>query len=230
MKAIGYARVSTGDQGLSLEGQAERIRQYCQLRGFDLADVIEDAAVSGGVPFRARPGGGELARRIDKGEADAVVIVKLDRGFRSAVDCLQQVERWNRAGVELHILDMGGEAINTGAAVGKLFLTMAAAFAEFERGQIRERTTAALAVKRSRGQKTGGGIPFGYRLDGDRLVRDRREYRLIQRMAKLQKHGRSLQAIADTLNKGGIPTKKGGVWSRIQVSRAIANAERYARA
>ena len=51
MKAIGYVRVSTEEQareGVSLENQKDRIRNYCQYKGFSLAQIIEDAGISGG--------------------------------------------------------------------------------------------------------------------------------------------------------------------------------------
>lgn len=68
----------------------------------------------------------------------------LDRLFRDAADALVQTRAWDRAGVALHVVDMGGTSLNTASAVGRMFLTMTAAFAELERSLVSERTSAAM--------------------------------------------------------------------------------------
>ena len=74
-------------------------------------------------------------------------MLKLDRMFRNAGDCLATVEAWDRAGVALHVVDLGGNAIDTTSAAGRFMLVVLAGAAEMERNLIRERTKAALAVK-----------------------------------------------------------------------------------
>ena len=94
-EAIGYVRVSTVEQvasGLGLADQRGRIEAYCHLRAIGLGQVVEDRAVSGGTPLANRSGGGELLRALRRQEASHVVMVKLDRGFRNAPDCLATVE------------------------------------------------------------------------------------------------------------------------------------------
>ena len=116
MKAICYVRCSTqeqADSGLGLEAQAERIRAYCTMRNLDLLDIITDAGVSGGKPLASRVGGQQLLNMIRERKADAVVMLKLDRMFRNAGDCLTTVETWERAGVALHVVDLGGNATPT---------------------------------------------------------------------------------------------------------------------
>ena len=93
-RAIGYIRCSTHEQvdsGLGLDVQAERIRAYATLKGLDI-DIITDAGVSGGKPLAKREGGQRLLAAIRERKADAVVFLKLDRGFRNAGDCLATVE------------------------------------------------------------------------------------------------------------------------------------------
>ena len=105
MKAIGYIRCSTqeqADSGLGLEAQAQRIRAYAALKGLDL-DIITDAGESGGKPLSTREGGQRLLDAIRKRKADAIVLLKLDRGFRNATDCLSTVEKWDKAGVAARI-------------------------------------------------------------------------------------------------------------------------------
>ena len=66
--------------------------------------------------------------------------MKIDRLFRVTSDMLNTVDDLNDAGIDLHIVDMGGQAIDTTTAIGRLFLTIVGAMAEMERGLISERT------------------------------------------------------------------------------------------
>ena len=121
MRAIGYIRCSTheqADSGLGLDAQAERIRAYAALKGLDI-DIITDAGESGGKPLASRAGGQRLLAAVREGKAKAIVLLKLDRGFRNAVDCLATVEQWERKGIALHIVDLGGNAIDTTTAAGR---------------------------------------------------------------------------------------------------------------
>jgi Resolvase, N terminal domain len=63
-------------------------------------------------------------------------------------------------GVVLHLLDLGGDI--SGNGLSKLFLTIAAAFAEAERDRIRERIGQVKADQKARGRNLGGKVPFGY--------------------------------------------------------------------
>ncbi len=121
MKAIGYIRCSTheqADSGLGLDAQAQRIRAYCTLKDLQLIDIIQDAGVSGGKPLASREGGQRLLDLIRRKRAGAVVMLKLDRMFRNAGDCLTTVERWEKSGVSLHVADLGGNAIDTTSGSG----------------------------------------------------------------------------------------------------------------
>ena len=174
MKAIGYTRCSTNEQadsGLGLDAQSERIKAYCTMRGIELADIITDAGVSGGKPLATRDGGQRLLSDLKDKRAEAVVMLKLDRMFRNAGDCLTTVERWEKTGIALHVVDLGGNAIDTTSAAGRLVVLAGAA--EMERNLTRERTRSAMAVKRSNGQRIGT-VPYGFdlALDGATLARN----------------------------------------------------------
>ena len=98
-------------------------------------------------------------------------------------------------------------------------------FAQYERGIIRARTKAALAAIRARGQKTGGGVPFGYSLadDGRTLVAVATEQATIARARDLAAEGRSLRAVAAALAAEGHASRKGGVFAAPQVARMLAS-------
>ena len=148
-----YLRASTAGQEVSIEAQSDQILAYCRVRGLATPLAFEDPATSSRRPFASRRAGGALVRTVRAG--DHVVVAKLDRAWRSVTGCLTTVEHFSDLGVTLHLVDLGGASLDLSTAMGKLFLTMAAAFAEFERSCISERTKAGLAVVKARGQRLG---------------------------------------------------------------------------
>ena len=78
------------------------------------------------------------------------------------------------------------------------------AFASYERALIRSRTRAALAVKRTRGERLGGDVPIGYRAKGGRLVADEGEQALLGRLRDMRGRGLSIARVAALLNAEGV--------------------------
>ena len=172
MEALGYVRVSTEEQareGVSLAAQEARLRAYCTAAGLTLVDIMRDEGVSASKPLEKRPAGLALLRALARKQARHVVVVTLDRMFRSTVDCLSTVQIWDRAGIGLHLVDHGGQSIATATAVGRMFLTMLAGFAEMERRLNGERTAAALRHKKGKRQAYSP-TPYGFDREGDGLV------------------------------------------------------------
>ena len=137
MGTYGYCRVSTAKQASeseSLEVRRRQIEGYALMHGLKLDDITVEEGVSGSVPVAERPAGGPLFARLMKGDV-VIAAPKLDRLFRSALDALTVVEDLRKRGVALHLLDLGGDI--SGNGLSKLFLTIAAAFAEAERDRIR---------------------------------------------------------------------------------------------
>lgn len=240
-KAVGYIRVSTTDQDLGLEDQRNRITKFCNEKGLELVDILEDNGVSGGLPIEYRENGKKLCDiiRDKKSGVKSVVMLKLDRGFRDTEDCLHHAKEWMRLGVTIHFLDMSGMDFATGE--GLFQLTMMSGFAEYERSRIRRRTRDALDVKRSRGEKLGGRIPYGFNWemnnDGKKiLVPNKKEQEVIGLIFKMKEMGMSPEKIAERLNASGVKPKAAGMtvqtkkgpktfgdrWSFRQIYRIIA--------
>lgn len=225
MEAIGYVRVSTEEQsreGVSLDAQEERVRAYAALAGLELVRTFREEGVSGSVPLANRPQGAELVRQLRHG-AKHVVAVKLDRAFRDTEDALRTVRAWDKAGVVLHLVDLGGSSLSTGSAVGKLMLTMLSAVAELERNLIAERTAAVLQHKRNR-REVYGPTPLGYERDGMTLQPVSSELALVARMRAMHGDGMSLHAIAAKLNADGATGKRGGRWHAKTVRHVLRSA------
>lgn len=162
MAVYGYARVSTdkqADEGESLAVQERQLRGWCLMQGKEMDAMFVDRGVSGSTPLLEREQGAALLKQLKAG--DTLVAAKLDRLFRSALDALQTIETLGKRKVRVWLLDLGDV---TGNGMAKAFMTMAAAFAELERDQIRARVSGMKRDQRERGRYLGGKIPFGFRI------------------------------------------------------------------
>ena len=158
-----YRRVSTDQQDASLEAQEARINDYARFKGLILDARLEfsDPATSGGTAIRDRKGAATMMNMLRLGEARHLIVAKLDRLGRSAVDVLGTVQELDRLGVALHIVDMGGESLSTVGPIGKFMLCILAGVAELEREMIRSRIKDVLGHKFAQGKLTGT-VPFGW--------------------------------------------------------------------
>ena len=145
-RVFAYARVSTVEQ--VTENQREQIARA----GYTIRPkfFIEEQ-VSGSVPAAQRPGFQRLLERMDEG--DTLVVTKLDRIGRDSIDVQQTVERFQREGIRLVVLQLGNLDLTSSA--GALMVKMLAAVADFERDLIIERTQAGQARARAAGTHMG---------------------------------------------------------------------------
>jgi DNA invertase Pin-like site-specific DNA recombinase len=227
MKAAAYIRVSGLSQvdGTSLDVQRNQIETYCLLKKMELTHTYCDAAISGGKPIEQRPEGSRLMEAVRSGEINAIVVSKLDRGFRNTVDCLNTVDVLDKLGVSLHIIDLGGSSVDSQSPAGRFMLTVLAAASEMERGQIRVRCASGREKHRAEG-KIIGGLPYGFRLgtDGKTLVEEPIEQEALLLIHGLKESGHSLREIATELNAQGYTTKKGGTWTHGHVQGVLRRA------
>ena len=120
------------------------------------------------------------------------------------------VEDLKKRGVYQHLLDLGGDI--SGNGLSKLFLTIAAAFAEAERDRIRERISQAKADQKARGRFLGGTVPFGFtRGEGDELVPHDDQQKAIREMMRLRAQGMALRPIAEAMRAKGHKISHEGV-------------------
>ncbi len=223
-KAAVYIRVSTTEQaneGVSLDAQLERARAYCTLAGLELVAVLREEGVSASKPLATRPIGSELTRLVAASEVSHVVALKLDRLFRDAVDALTVTKAWDKAGVSLHLVDMGGQTLNTGSAMGRFFLGMMAGFAELERNLTGERTSQAMAHLKAEGRHVGAP-GLGKRMEAGELVANPEESATVARILELRQAEKTLREIAATLTAEGRRTKRGGKWGPETVRQVLA--------
>jgi len=228
-RAIGYVRVSTEDQareGVSLDAQKAKIEAYSQVKDLDLIEVIEDAGIS--AKDLKRPGVQRVLELAKGRKVDAVIVLKLDRMFRSTEDALKTTRQFDKWGVSFHSIS---ESLDTKSAMGKFFFTLTAALAEMERGIAAERTKVALAYKRSNGAKTGGDVPFGWDVEinpmsGEKMLIEKpKEKNCLRLMWQMRERGMSFRAICKALAEAGHRTKRGQVsWHPQSVSQILRRA------
>jgi site-specific DNA recombinase len=221
-KALGYVRVSTEDQskeGLSLDTQREKIVAYCALNDLELVEISADEGISA-KDIKGRPGFRHALDMVLSGQADCLVVWKLDRAFRRTVDALNTVETLNNAGRAFMSIT---EKLDTSTAVGEFFFSLVASLAQMERKQVGERTVAVLQGKKLRGEPMGRA-PYGWTYQDGRLVQVPEEQEVISRMVSLKVKGYSTRQIVDTLKADGITTRKGTTFAQTQVVRILKAA------
>lgn len=214
MKVIAYLRVSTDEQassGLGLEAQRATITAAALARGWDV-HWIEDAGHS--AKTLKRPGVATALAMLARGEAQGLVVAKLDRLSRSVQDFASTMDTARKQGWALVALDLG---VDTTTPAGELVANVMAAVAQWERRVISVRTVEALAAARERGTRLGRPRQI------DPL--------LLARVVAERESGLSLRAIAKTLNDDQVPTVRGGrCWHPATIrgllqSAAMDNAE-----
>ena len=223
MNGMSYCRVSTIEQteGTSIQNQINMIESYCVMKGINLTSTYIDGGVSGSIPLSERPQGKQLVDTLcTQIEPVCVVITKLDRGFRSASDCLNNVEMWEQLNIGLHILNLGGQTIDTSSSAGKFFLTVMAGAAELERNMIRERCNEGRKIRKLQGRRLGQ-IPFGFTVGQDKvLIPDPMESKAVNRVHQLSSSKISYRKICKKLEDEGYKSRTGN-WNHHTIKSII---------
>ena len=228
-EAIGYVRVSTVrqvEEGNSIQSQIDELRNYANSRGLILLskNIVIDDGISGGIPLWDRPNAQRLLKLIDSGEYEHLIVTKLDRMFRLTSDAIMSIEEMREAGVFLHIINMGGQSLDSSSAIGQFFLTIIASVAQLERGLIAERTKEAMNYLMSKGRKFTRSI-YGWNVNKNgRLKPNWNEQSRIDFMYwQIKKNGATATMVAKMVNKRGWKGKLGGEWYAQSVLNVIRN-------
>ena len=220
-RAVAYVRVSTekqADAGQSLEAQQAKVTAYAGLYDLELVEVIVDAGAS--AKTLDRPGLTRALAMLKSGQADALVVVKLDRLTRSVRDLGELVDRYFANG-KAALLSVS-EQIDTRSAGGRLVLNVLASVSQWEREAIGERTAAVMQHKAKAGEYTGGRAPYGFRVEAGRLVRVEAEQAVLAAARDAAAKGLSLRAIALVLEERGFLSRVGKAFAPTQIARLVA--------
>jgi DNA invertase Pin-like site-specific DNA recombinase len=220
-RTVAYLRVSTdkqADRGVSLDAQRAKVLAYAELYDLELVDVIVDAGAS--AKTLDRPGLQRALSALRRREADALLVVKLDRLTRSVKHLGELVETVFAPG-KAALLSVG-EQIDTRSAGGRLVLNVLASVSQWEREAIGERTSVAMKHKAACGEFTGGESPFGFRVEDERLAPIESEQHVIMEARRLRVAGLSLRAVARELDAAGMRSRAGRPFAAVQIRRMVA--------
>ena len=206
--ALLYVRVSTGrqaEEGVSLEHQESELIQKAESLGFGDWEMIREEGKSG-KNLTGRPALTEALEQLNAGEAQALIVHKLDRLSRSIKDVGAISENSRKYGWRMVIMDLN---VDTDTAIGDFMLNLMASFAQMERWRIGERQADVHASRRQTGQVWG--VTCGPRTP--EAVRTR--------VLALRANGMTVRAIAQELEAEGIPTARGGNWQASTVAKIL---------
>jgi DNA invertase Pin-like site-specific DNA recombinase len=212
IRAVGYASVN--DEGKStaeLDAQKRAIDRCAERLNLELVEVVREREPEKGKALD-RAGLSYLIERIAAGDASCIVVTGLDRLSRSVAELGTIVQWLERNNVRLVAVDLD---LDTANPAGRATAHALASVAGWERERLSERTRKGLAAARSKRRASSGGSAAGDWPD------------IRKRIAAMRADGMTLQAIADVLNKEGVPTPRGGTeWRPSSVQSAAGYRRR----
>lgn len=210
---VGYMRVSTEEQEDSQAGmlaQRAHVESYCEKNGLEIDRWFHDVC-SGATPIEDRDG---LIQAFEHG--DIVVAQRRDR-FSRSLQCSVGLDIFCRK-LEVELRTADGVPFDDDP-VSELIRNLLDSVAQFERKIIVDRIRRAMAAKRKRGEYLGA-VPYGFRLEGEHLVKEPKEQQILAYIKHLSNHGLTPGQIARRLDKSS-HKPRGVKWHQSTVTRIL---------
>ncbi|MEI6857263.1 recombinase family protein [Psychrilyobacter sp.] len=202
MKVGAYVRVSTvlQEEKNSLKTQIKKIESYCDLHDYELYKIYED--VDSGTNDE-RIGFKTLLKDIKKKKFDIVLVYESSRISRKTHTMMNFV--FNLIEKDIKFISISQPDLNTTTSTGRLFFTIQAGLAQYEREQISARVKSSAYEKASKGEWMGGQLPIGYKWDGDRKHKnikiDKKQAEIVKAYFDTFIENRSLRKTAKLFNR-----------------------------
>jgi DNA invertase Pin-like site-specific DNA recombinase len=220
VRFVAYVRVSTTAgrdpaTETSAPDQRRAIEQHAAARGLEVAEWVEDFDESGG--RWERPGFQRALAMVSAGEADGLIVAKLDRFSRSLLDALNGIKMIDEAGGQFVSV---ADDFDTTAPMGRAMMQVSGVFAELERERIRENWQMQRADAVARGVQLGRA-PAGYRRTADgTLELDSEAAPAIREVFLRRAAGASWEDLATFLDER-LPRPNGGAWNRRTIAALV---------
>lgn len=221
MKVAAYVRVSTDEQvqeGYSIAAQRNRLEAYAISQGWEIVQWYVEEGQSAKDMNRT-----ELQRMlkgIQQNIFDVVLVYRLDRLTRSVLDLYELLKNFEEHGVKFK---SATEAYDTTTATGKLFLTLIASLAQWERENLGERVRMGMLQKAKEGKWAVSMAPIGYELEEDYLKVNPVEAAVVKEIFSLYVSGVGMNKIARMLNQRGLKTKTNKNWQANTIVYVLKN-------
>lgn len=226
MRVAIYIRVSTTEQfqeGFSIPAQHEKLVAFCKSQSWDIIHVFTEEGVS--AKDTNRPELQKLLKAIENREIDIVLVYKLDRLTRSILDLYSLLQIFDKYDVKFR---SATEVYDTSTAIGRLFITLVAALAQWERENLSERVTMGMEQLVLSGHRAGGKPPFGYMKDptslkNEILIPHPEEKEVVREIYEMYLSGKGVRTICKSLNNRGILTSTGAQWTGRPLTYVLTN-------
>jgi site-specific DNA recombinase len=223
MKAAVYVRVSTTEQaaeGYSIRAQTDRLKAYCVSQGWDIFEIYIDDGYS--AKDTNRPNLERMMKHIEQNLIDCVLVYRLDRLTRSVRDLYNILETFDKYDCKFK---SATEVYDTTTAMGRMFITIVAALAQWERENTGERIRMGMEQKAREGNWVINQAPYGYELDKENktLKINEEEALAVKRIFEYYLKGKGVNSIAVELNSLQIRTKTNATWNDFKVRYILTN-------